>query len=241
MTSPLLEVRDAVARIGNADVLHTVSLEVMPGQAVCLLGPNGAGKTTLLRAISGLVGVRTGNLRFDGRDLASVRPWKRVGLGIAHVPQDRHCFGPLTVTENLRVGAYSSPHTQDIRIGEVMNLFPALSEKRDARAAELSGGQQQMLAIGRALMSSPRLLLLDEPTLGLAPNFVLVLKEMLVQMAAKRQIAMLLVEQNSALALEVCEAAYVLQGGRVVISGRSCESLSDSDLAEAYLGGRLSG
>jgi branched-chain amino acid transport system ATP-binding protein len=235
----LLQVRDVVARIGEIDVLHGITLSVEPGEAVCVLGPNGAGKTTLLRTVSGLIRPRIGTIAFDGRDIARIRPWARVGLGMAHVPQDRRCFSSLTVAENLRMGAYLQPDAAAARHEEVMELFPVLHEKRHARAGDLSGGQQQMLAIGRALMSSPRLLLLDEPTLGLAPSFVHELKTFLTTLAAARRIALVLVEQNVSLATQVCDRAYVLRAGRVVISGRRCDSLSTEEVADAYLGAEL--
>jgi branched-chain amino acid transport system ATP-binding protein len=236
MSAPVLELREVVSRIGRADVLQGVSLTVEAGQAVCLLGPNGAGKTTLLRTVSGLIDVRGGSLWFEGNDIAKIPPWDRVGLGIAHVPQDRRCFTGLTVTENLRMGAYLQPQNFEERCAEVMEMFPALHEKRDADAGDLSGGQQQMLAIGRALMSGPRLLLLDEPTLGLAPAFVLGLKQLLIGIAERRDIAMLLVEQNVSLATVVCDHAYVIHAGRMVISARASSTLTERELTDAYLG-----
>jgi branched-chain amino acid transport system ATP-binding protein len=236
MSEPLLEACGVVARIGRADVLRDVSLKVEPGRPVCLLGPNGAGKTTFLRTVSGLVELRSGEVRFDGRDIARDRAWNRVGLGIAHVPQDRRTFGSLTVMDNLRMGAYSRPGDFAARCAEVLEIFPVLHEKRAARAGELSGGQQQMLAIGRALMSGPSILLLDEPTLGLAPNLVQGLEQMLKHLAQAGTVAMLLVEQNVRLATAVCERAYVLHAGRMVISDRATETLTDRELADAYLG-----
>jgi branched-chain amino acid transport system ATP-binding protein len=236
MSAPVLELRDVVSRIGRADVLQGVSLTVEVGQAVCLLGPNGAGKTTLLRTVSGLIDVRGGSLWFEGNDIGKIPPWDRVGLGIAHVPQDRRCFAGLSVTENLRMGAYLQPRSFEKRCAEVMEMFPALHEKRDADAGDLSGGQQQMLAIGRALMSGPRLLLLDEPTLGLAPAFVLGLKQLLSGIAERRDIAMLLVEQNVSLATIVCDHAYVIHAGRMVISARASSTLTERELTDAYLG-----
>jgi branched-chain amino acid transport system ATP-binding protein len=236
MSAPILEVDGVVARIGRADVLRDVSLAVGDGEAVCLLGPNGAGKTTLLRTISGLVDAHQGRIAFDGHDITKVRPWNRVGLGIAHVPQDRRTFASLSVLENLRMGAYLNPRTFQSHLVKVLEMFPVLDEKRDADAADLSGGQQQMLAIGRALMSGPRLLLLDEPTLGLAPNLVQGLMEMLANLAAAREIAILLVEQNVTLATAVCERAYVLHAGHMVISDRRTAELSERELTDAYLG-----
>jgi branched-chain amino acid transport system ATP-binding protein len=236
MTAPLLQTRQLVAKIGGAEILHGVSLAVAEGEAVCLLGPNGAGKTTFLRAVSGLVSARSGEMLFRGQPMGSARPWRRVGLGIAHVPQDRRCFATLTVLENLQMGAYLEPASAPERREHVWEIFPALYEKREARAGDLSGGQQQMLAIGRALMASPQLLLLDEPTLGLAPNLVANLRDTLAQLAADRRLGILLVEQNIELALRVCERAYVLCAGEVVIADRAASELSEAELADAYLG-----
>jgi branched-chain amino acid transport system ATP-binding protein len=236
LTTPLLEARQLIARIGGAEILHGVSLAVAEGQAVCLLGPNGAGKTTFLRAISGLVSARSGEVLFRGAVMGPGRPWRRVGLGIAHVPQDRRCFASLTVLENLRMGAYLEPGSAAARRDQVWEVFPALYEKRAAKAGDLSGGQQQMLAIGRALMGSPRLLLLDEPTLGLAPNLVVGLRDTLTRLAADRSLGMLLVEQNIDLARRVCDRVYVLCAGRIVIADRAAAELSEAELTDAYLG-----
>jgi branched-chain amino acid transport system ATP-binding protein len=236
VTGRLLEVNGLVARIGRADVIRDVELFVDDGEAVCLLGPNGAGKTTLLRTISGLVEARAGAVVLSGKDITRERPWNRVGLGIAHVPQDRRTFASLSVAENLRMGAYLCPREFDTRSARVYEMFPVLYDKREADAGDLSGGQQQMLAVGRALMSGPRLLLLDEPTLGLAPNLVQGLQEMLAALAATKEIALLLVEQNVSLATAVCERAYVLHAGHMAISDRRVAELSDRELADAYLG-----
>jgi branched-chain amino acid transport system ATP-binding protein len=236
VTVPLLEARQLSARIGRAEILHEVTLSIAEGEAVCLLGPNGAGKTTLLRTISGLVSARSGEVLFRGQDMVSARPWDRVGLGIAHVPQDRRCFASLTVAENLRMGAYLTPASALERRDDVWELFPALYEKREAQAGDLSGGQQQMLAIGRALMANPQLLLLDEPTLGLAPNLVANLRETLAQLVSARGFGILLVEQNVDLALRVCSRAYVLSAGHIVIADRAAAQLSQAELADAYLG-----
>jgi branched-chain amino acid transport system ATP-binding protein len=236
VTGRLLDVNGLVARIGRADVIRDVELFVDDGEAVCLLGPNGAGKTTLLRTISGLVEARAGTVVLSGRDITREHPWNRVGLGIAHVPQDRRTFASLSVSENLRMGAYLCPAEFDSRCARVFEMFPVLYDKREADAGDLSGGQQQMLAVGRALMSGPRLLLLDEPTLGLAPNLVQGLREMLAALAATKEIAMLLVEQNVSLATAVCERAYVLHAGHMMIADRRVANLSDRELADAYLG-----
>jgi branched-chain amino acid transport system ATP-binding protein len=233
---PLLEADRLTARIGGGYILHGVSLTVHEGQAVCLLGPNGAGKTTMLRGISGLVPAHSGELRFRGQPINSTKPWKRVGLGIAHVPQDRRCFATLTVVENLEMGAFLNPTSAPGLLDQVFETFPALFEKRAAKAGELSGGQQQMLAIGRALMSSPKLLLLDEPSLGLAPNLVQNLRDTLAGIAAERRVGLLLVEQNVDFARRVCERVNVLCAGRMVIEDRMSSELTAAELADAYLG-----
>jgi branched-chain amino acid transport system ATP-binding protein len=232
----LLEADKLSAKIGGANILHSASLVVGEGQAVCLLGANGAGKTTLLRAVSGLVALNSGDLLFKGKSIRSARPWHRVGLGIAHVPQDRRCFATLSVLENLEMGAYLNPGAVRERCDEVWETFPALYEKRAAKAGDLSGGQQQMLAIGRALMGSPKLLLLDEPSLGLAPNLVVNLRDTLARIASERRLGMLLVEQNVDFALHVCERVNVLSAGHMVIENRVSTELSQADLADAYLG-----
>jgi branched-chain amino acid transport system ATP-binding protein len=233
--TPLLQTDNLTARIGGGYILHGVSLAVGEGQAVCLLGPNGAGKTTTLRAISGLVAAHSGDVRFRGKSINSTKPWRRVGLGIAHVPQDRRCFATLTVAENLAMGAFLDPGSGPELRDQVFEIFPALYEKRSAKAGELSGGQQQMLAIGRALMSRPKLLLLDEPSLGLAPNLVMNLRNTLADIAAERRIGILLVEQNVDFARHVCERVNVLCAGRMVIEDRPASDLSAAELADAYL------
>jgi branched-chain amino acid transport system ATP-binding protein len=232
----LLQAEKLSARIGGAYILHGASLVVGEGQAVCLLGANGAGKTTLLRAVSGLVPAQSGELLFRGKSIKSARPWHRVGLGIAHVPQDRRCFATLSVLENLEMGAYLNPGSVRELCDQVWETFPALYEKRTAKAGDLSGGQQQMLAIGRALMGSPKLLLLDEPSLGLAPNLVVNLRDTLARIAAERRLGILLVEQNVDFALHVCERVNVLSAGHMVIENCAATDLSQAELADAYLG-----
>jgi branched-chain amino acid transport system ATP-binding protein len=232
----VLAVENLVSRYGRIEVLHGVSLEVAAGEIVTLIGSNGAGKTTLLKAISGVQPVTRGSIRFDGEAIDRLPPHRRVALGIAQVPEGRQVFGPLSVEDNLRLGAWAR---QDGEIaGDIANIyatFPALAEKRWREAGSLSGGQQQMLAIGRALMARPKLLLLDEPSMGLAPLLV----EQIFSIIAglKRQgLTILLVEQNAHAALAIADRAYVMETGRVTISGSGNALLDDPRVRAAYLG-----
>ena len=223
---------------GAVQALHGVSMNVARGECVALLGANGAGKTTLLRALSGLVRPRAGRVTLDGTDLASVAPEQRVRMGMAHAPERRRIFPGLTVLENLEVatvgwrGLRTSIQTD---LERVFALFPRLKERRAQLGWSLSGGEQQMLAIGRALMSRPRVLLLDEPSLGLAP---LLSEEVYEQLAniSRMDLTMLIVEQNTAMALSVASRAYVLEHGHVVLEGTSAELLDHPRVREAYLG-----
>ncbi len=224
---------------GAVQALQAVSLDVQRGECVALLGSNGAGKTTLLRCISGLVRAGAGSVQFDGAPLAGVSPEQRVRLGLAHAPERRRIFPGLTVLENLEVATagwrrWRQPITADLE--RVFGLFPRLQERRTQLGWSLSGGEQQMLAIGRALMSRPKVLLLDEPSLGLAP---LLSEEVYAQLAAinrQMSLTMLIVEQNTAMALSVAARAYVLEHGQVVLSGASAELLDHPRVREAYLG-----
>lgn len=221
-------------------VLRGVSITVRPGTVVALLGANGAGKTTLLRAITGLLGVHRGKVTkgrvtLDGRDVTDDDPARRVKAGIAQVMEGRRVFGDLTVDENLRTGAYTSRAGMADRYERVLDLFPVLKERRRQTAGYLSGGEQQMLAIGRALMSSPRVLLLDEPSLGLAPKVVEQIREIIVDINAQGT-SVLLVEQNATMALAIADYGYVLEHGRIVRDGPGAELLADKDIREFYLG-----
>ena len=229
----MLEVRSLASRYGRIPALSGVDLDVAAGELVALVGGNGAGKTTLLRAISGVQPCAGGSIRFDGRDVSRMRPRERVQLGIVQVPEGRQVFGPLSVEDNLRLGAFArgNPAT----ISDVIALFPALHAKRRAAAGTLSGGQQQMLALGRALMADPRLLLLDEPSMGLAPKLV---AQIFAQVAAlkARGTTVLLVDQNAHAALAIADRAYVMAAGRVVLSGPARALLDDPQVRQAYLG-----
>ncbi len=232
----MLRLEGVKTRYGRIEVLHGLDLEVSAGEIVTVVGANGAGKTTLLRCLSGLQPLTAGRISFDGRDLAAVPAHRRVALGLAQSPEGRQIFTNLTVGENLRLGAF---HFSDRRVGEdrdrVFALFPVLKEKRALPAGSLSGGQQQMLAIGRALMSRPRCLLLDEPSMGLAP---LLVKQVLgvVQELKRRGITVLLVEQNAMAALAIADRGYVMETGRIVTGGPARDLLVDPAVREAYLG-----
>jgi branched-chain amino acid transport system ATP-binding protein len=225
---------------GAVQVLYDVSIAVAAGEAVAILGPNGAGKTTLLRTISGFLRPRTGRVVLEGADIAGIQPHVLVTRGVTQVMQGRQLFGPLTVLENLRLGAYarrsrSARASIDEDLERVHALFPILRERHRQRAGTLSGGEQQMLAIGRALMGRPRLLLLDEPSLGLAPLAVAAIFDALRQLR-DTGLTMLLVEQNPDAALAVATRCYVLEVGRVVYAGDASDLRKQDNLAEYYLG-----
>jgi len=238
----LLEVSELVARYGSVEALRGVSLEVRAGEMVALIGANGAGKSTLLRSITGLLPPAGGSVRLDGSDLTGRPPEEILRAGIALVPERRRVFGGLTVLDNLQLGGYALPRGREFRqrleegLGEAYRLFPVLRQRRDQLAGTLSGGEQQMLAIARALMSRPRILLCDEPSLGLAP---LVVREIMRLLTVLRDAGttILLVEQNARMALRVANRAYVLEAGRVALSGAGAALLEDDQLKMAYLGG----
>ena len=232
----LLNVERLNSFYGRAQALRDVSIEVQTGQAVGVLGPNGAGKSTLLHSISGLVKPRSGSIRYDQRELAGKSTHAIVKAGIAQVPEGRRIFTRLSVLENLKMGAYTrSGDGIEEDLDAVFTMFPALAEKRSQLGGELSGGQQQMLAIGRALMAKPTLLLLDEPSLGLAPLMVEQLGEAIARIRERSGLSVLLVEQNVGLALEMVSHVYVMQTGRVILEGPAQEMVLD-EIRRAYLG-----
>lgn len=232
----MLEVKDLHSGYGRIDVLKGICLEVRAGEVVALIGSNGAGKTTLLRALSGVQPVSGGEIRFLGQRIDKLAPHKRVGLGITQSPEGRQIFGPLSVADNLRLGAYLRKDDGIEPDRErVYAMFPILKDKRDQQASGLSGGQQQMLAIGRALMGQPKLLLLDEPSLGLSPILVDQILDAVVAMR-NSGITILLVEQNAAAALEIADRGYVIETGRIVHAGPAAELLTDPKVKAAYLG-----
>ena len=235
----LLEVSDLHVYYGNIEALKGISLEADPGQIVAILGSNGAGKTTTLRTISGLLRPRSGSIKCGGKSLVGVEAHVIVGMGLSHVPEGRRIFNILSVEENLNLGAYlvrSQHRLINERKAAVFNLFPRLAERRTQLAGTLSGGEQQMLAIGRALMSDPKVLMLDEPSLGLSPILARsVLRT--VREIANRGTAVLLVEQNARQALAIADKAYVIEVGRIVLQGEAATLARDERVQRAYLGG----
>jgi len=236
----MLEVRGLHAGYGDVEVLRGVDLDVAPGELVALVGANGAGKSTLLKCISGLVPLTSGTIRLGGGSIAGAPPARIVRLGVAHVPEGRQIFGRLSVADNLRLGAYC--HLRQLtqtevaaRIDEVCRIFPSLSGRLAEEASLLSGGQQQMLAIARGLMAQPRLLLLDEPSLGLAPVLVAEIFEVLRRLR-QAGVGLLLVEQNARLSLAIAARGYVIETGRVVLSGTGTGLLSTPEVVHRYLG-----
>jgi branched-chain amino acid transport system ATP-binding protein len=249
----LLDLDHVVVRYGQAVAVDGVSLSVGEGERVALIGPNGAGKTSLLNAVCGVVRPASGRVRIDGRDLTGEPPAAVVRRGVSQVPEGRHVFATLPVEANLLLGAYGRVFSLEIvsstlryvrsrrevreRLDRVYELLPKLHELRDRPAARTSGGEQQMVAIGRALMADPRLLAIDELSLGLAPLLVQQLAEFLLRLNDEQGVAILLVDQSAALAFSLCERAYVLETGRVVLEGPSVDLASRTEVRSAYLGG----
>jgi branched-chain amino acid transport system ATP-binding protein len=235
----MLDLEDVAVHYGKVRALRGVSLRVDEGEIVTLVGGNGAGKTTTLAAISGLVAFSSGVVRFEGRDLATVPAHRRVGLGMCQAPEGRHIFPGMTVMENLEMGAYARrAGRSDLHpdLDRVFTLFPRLADRRSQAGGTLSGGEQQMLAIGRALMARPRLLLLDEPSMGLAPRLVTQIFDIVTEINDQGT-TILLVEQNAAQALQRAHRAYVLEAGRIVRHGPARALLEDDSVKAAYLGG----
>jgi branched-chain amino acid transport system ATP-binding protein len=235
----MLEIKNLAVSYGVISAVQGISLEVKPGSIVTLIGANGAGKSTTLRAISGLVKPRAGEIRFNGRNIAGLPAHEIVELGLSHVPEGRMVFANLTVHENLMMGAYlqrdKTVIAQELEL--VFQTFPRLQERDKQVAGTLSGGEQQMLAIGRALMSRPKFLMLDEPSLGIAPLLVKTIFEKIVQINRTHGITILLVEQNANLALEISRYGYVLETGRVILENPSAALRQDPKVRSAYLGG----
>jgi branched-chain amino acid transport system ATP-binding protein len=232
----MLEIDDLSVAYGQRRALDGVSLTVREGEIVTLLGANGSGKSTTLRAISGLVHPQRGRIVYRGRDLAAASPDAIVAAGIGHVPEGRDIFGEFSVRENLLVGAHTTPRREvDARLADAYAAFPVLRERQGQRAATLSGGEQQMLAIARALMARPRLLLLDEPSLGLAPRLMLEIFRV-IERINRDGVTVLLVEQNARRALALAARGYVLEIGRVAVSGPSADLAADPRIRAAYLG-----
>jgi len=231
----LLEVEGLVAGYGQVSVLQGLDLHVNEGEVAVILGANGAGKTTTMRAISGMI-QRKGNVTFQGQSIVRTAPNDIVRLGIAQVPQGRGTFTDLSVADNLRAGAFTRKGDVDADIQEWYGVFPRLRERRDQKAGSLSGGEQQMLAIARALMSRPKLLLCDEPSLGLAPIITQELFQVLGRLNAERGLSILVVEQNANLAVQIAHSVFVLETGSIVASGTAAEIAADDAVRKAYLG-----
>ncbi len=234
----MLEIEGLHCRYGKVSAVRGLSLEVREGELVTLIGANGAGKTTTLKAISGILPSAAGRITFDGEDITHASARAILAKGIAHCPEGRHVFPYMTVQENLDMGCYlrrdQDGIAQDRR--NIFNRFPVLEERRRQMAGTLSGGEQQMLAIGRALMSRPRLILFDEPSLGLAPNLVETTFDIIAEIRADG-VTVLMVEQNAYAALELCDRSYLLESGEVTLTGNGAELLNDPHVKEAYLGG----
>lgn len=233
----MLELRDIHTYYGNIRAVRGISITVNSGEMVCLIGANGAGKSTTLMTISGIHTPVEGSTHFEDRDITHISAEERVSLGISQVPEGRLIFPDMTVLENIELGAYSRNDKQHIRedIDKIFQFFPVLQERQKQRGGSLSGGEQQMLAIGRALMSHPRLLLLDEPSLGLAPLIVKQIFEIIQQINADGT-TILLVEQNAQIALQVTDRGYVMETGEITIEGTSADLLADERVRQAYLG-----
>lgn len=238
MTASLLQISGLESGYGEVQVLWGVDLDVAAGEIVCVIGSNGAGKTTLLRTISGLLAVRAGKVTIAGQDFTGATPAQVLGAGVAHVPEGRRLFSAMSVEDNLRMGAHMRSDEADIRrdLAQIYELFPILGDRRRQEAGTLSGGEQQMCAIGRGIMSRPKLLMIDELSLGLAPKAVEQLSAALVRIQRARELAILLVEQDVLAALELSSRAFVIDRGRVALSGRADMVSKDPKVREAYLG-----
>jgi len=235
--SAMLSIRDLHVKYGAIHAIQGVSLHVNEGEVVSLIGANGAGKTTILHTISGLVKAAGGSIELEGKDLLKTNPSQMIRMGLAHVPEGRRIFSSMTVDENLDMGAFARKDKEGIKAEkeEVYRRFPRLLERKDQIAGTLSGGEQQMLAIGRALMGNPRILLMDEPSMGLAPILV---KEIfsIIRELKESGLTVLLIEQNARMALSIADRAYVLETGRIAVEGTAAELMANDDVKKAYLG-----
>ncbi len=237
MTTPLLELKDLQVAYGGIQAVKGIDLSVDQGELVCLIGANGAGKTTTLKGITGLQPIKSGKIHYAGEDITGKPAFQLVRKGLSMVPEGRGVFGALTIEENLAMGAYARDDRAAIKddVERVFGLFPRLKERRKQTAGTLSGGEQQMLAMGRAMMSRPKLLLLDEPSMGLAPLMVQKVFETVLAIASEG-VTILLIEQNAKLALEVSDRGYVMESGEITLQGKAKQLLSDPKVRAAYLG-----
>ena len=238
MSDPLLSVRNLETYYGPITAIRGVSFDVTEGQIVTILGANGAGKTTVLKTVSGVMDPQKGSVLFEGREIRGIDPDKVMRLGISHVPEGREVFPFLSVRENLRMGAYTRKDPDGVAqdLESVFGYFPVLRERADQRAGSLSGGEQQMLAISRALMARPQVMLLDEPSLGLSPKLVKDIFEIVVRINRERGVTILLVEQNANMALQTADFGYVLEVGRIVMADTCARLMEKEDIKEFYLG-----
>lgn len=232
-----MEVKDIEVYYGMIQAIKGVSFHVNQGEVIALIGANGAGKTTILHTISGLLSPKSGSVLFEGQDITKVPGHKIVSMGMAHVPEGRRVFAQLTVLQNLKMGAYTRKNKEEIRqtLENVFLRFPRLEERQNQLAGTLSGGEQQMLAMGRALMSHPKIILMDEPSMGLSPIFVNEIFD-IIQEVSKGGTTVLLVEQNAKKALSIADRAYVLETGRIVLEGKAADLLQNDSIRKAYLG-----
>ena len=233
----MLEVKDLEVYYGMIQAIKGISFEVNKGEVIALIGANGAGKTTTLHTITGLLSPKKGSVMFEGKDITKIPAHKIVSMGMAHVPEGRRVFADLSVYENLKLGAYTRKDKENLNkdLESIYERFPRLAERKNQSAGTLSGGEQQMLAMGRALMANPRILLLDEPSMGLSPLLVSEIFD-IIQEINKQGVTILLVEQNAKKALSIADRAYVLETGKIVTSGKASELLEDDSIKKAYLG-----
>lgn len=233
----MLEIKDLEVFYGMIQAIKGVSLDVNEGEVIALIGANGAGKTTILHTITGLINAQKGSVWFEGKDITKVPAHKIVSMGMAHVPEGRRVFANLTVLQNLKMGAYTRKDKTEIEqtLDSIYKRFPRLMERQNQLAGTLSGGEQQMLAMGRALMSHPKILLMDEPSMGLSPIFVNEIFDIIKSVSASGT-TVLLVEQNAKKALSIADRAYVLETGKIVLSGKASDLLNNDSIKKAYLG-----
>ncbi len=233
----MLEIKDLQVYYGMIQAIKGVSFEVNQGEVIALIGANGAGKTTILHTITGLLSPKTGSVYFEGKDITKIPAHKIVSMGMAHVPEGRRVFAELTVLQNLKMGAYTRKDKEEIEqtLRTVYDRFPRLEERKNQMAGTLSGGEQQMLAMGRALMSHPKIILMDEPSMGLSPIFVNEIFD-IIEQVSKSGTTVLLVEQNAKKALSIADRAYVLETGNIVLEGNAKDLLNDDSIKKAYLG-----